>query len=324
MPSTPELSVILTATEDYATIRKTMEHLLHQTAVSKIELVLVTPRARDLNPPPAGLAAFHSHQIVELNPIGSIGAANAAGVRAASAPIVALAEDHCFPAEDWAQRILLAHRNDYAVVGPVMTNANPRSAVSWADFFIGYGPWAAPCASRDADFLPGHNSSYKRDVLLAYGPRLEGMLESETVLHWDLRAKGHRLYLDSTVRAAHTNYSLWSVWLRVQYLAGRMFAGTRLKDAPLPKRLFYAAASPLIPAIRLLRITKSVAGANLWTQWLRTLPTLAIGLTIDAIGQAAGYLFGPGDSMRRLAPYEFCRIRNISAHDRAEVFHLPR
>ena len=47
----------------------------------------------------------------------------------------------------------------------------------------------------EVDYLPGHNSSYKRDVLLGYGDRLESMMESETVLHWDLRAKGHRLYL---------------------------------------------------------------------------------------------------------------------------------
>ncbi|MCC6586331.1 MAG: glycosyltransferase [Bryobacterales bacterium] len=319
MPS-PELSVVLTATEDYATVRKTIEHLRRQTAAAKIELVLVARRASELRAPAADLAPFHSHVVVELDPIRSIGAANAAGVRAASAAVVALAEDHCFPAEDWAERILLAHRNGYAVVGPVMTNANPRTAVSWADFFIGYGPWAAPCASREANFLPGHNSSYKREVLLGYGPGLEGMLESETVLHWDLRGKGHRLYLDSTIRAAHTNYSLWSVWLRVQYLGGRMFAGTRLKGAPLAKRLLYAAASPLIPAIRLLRITKSVAGAGLWTQWLRTLPTLMIGLTIDGVGQAVGYLAGPSDAMERLAPYEFCRIRNITAEDRTEVF----
>ena len=56
----------------------------------------------------------------------------------------------------------------------------------------------------------------------------------------------------------------------------------------------------------------------------------AAALARGAVGRselgafAAGYLFGPGDSMQRLAPYEFCRIRNISAQDRAEVFHLPR
>jgi len=41
-----------------------------------------------------------------------------------------------------------------------MHNANPDSIVSWADFLIGYGPWAAPIARHEPEYLPGHNSSY--------------------------------------------------------------------------------------------------------------------------------------------------------------------
>jgi hypothetical protein len=61
-----------------------------------------------------------------------------------------------------------------------------------------------------------------------------------------MRAKGHRLYLDAGVKAAHTNYSRWSVWLKVQYLGGRMFGGSRLAKAPAWRRLAYFVASPLI------------------------------------------------------------------------------
>lgn len=321
MPA-PELSVVLTATESYAVIRKTMAHLARQTVAQEIELILVARSREELAVPEEEVRPFLSWRVVELKVIQSIGSANAAGIRAASAPVVALAEDHCFPEPDWAERLLAAHAGPWAVVGPAVKNANPGSAVSWADYFIGYGPWTWPCASREAEFLPGHNSSYKRDVLLSYGPELERMLEAETVLHWDLRAKGHRLYLDAGVQAAHTNYSRWSVWLKVQYLGGRMFGGSRVAKAPVSRRLMYFAASPLIPLIRLARVTQTAIRAGLWGRWLYCLPALSIGLTLDGIGQAAGYLCGPGDSMQRLAPYEFCRVHNVNERDRREVFGL--
>jgi hypothetical protein len=82
--------------------------------------------------------------------------------------------------------------------------------VSWADLFIGYSPWLAPAPSREAEFLPGHNTSYKRAVLLEYGDQLDSMMQAETVLHWVLRSKGHRLFLESTANVAHVNFSLWS------------------------------------------------------------------------------------------------------------------
>lgn len=318
MPA-PQLSVILVATGSYAIVRKTVEHLRAQTAAAHIELVFV---AASLDVPAADMTPFACWRLVPLNPIRSIGVANAAGVAAASAPIVALAEDHCFPEPSWAANILAAHHGPWAAVGPVVKNANPASALSWADYFIGYGPWAWPSPSREADFLPGHNSSYRRDLLLAYGGQLGNMLEAETLLHWDLRAKGHRLYLDAAIVTAHTNYSRWRTWLKVQYLGGRVFGGSRLAAQSTLKRLAYAAASPLIPLVRFLRITQTVTRTNLWSQWLRSLPALAIGLTLDAAGQFTGYLAGPGHAMQSLAPYEFGRVHHVNRRDQREVFGL--
>src|SRR5437588_133855 len=82
-----------------------------------------------------------------------------------------------------AQALLAAHRGPWAAVGPVVRNANPSTSVSWADFLIGYGPWCDPAPAGDLDHLPGHNSSYKRAILLDYGSELEGLLEAESVLH---------------------------------------------------------------------------------------------------------------------------------------------
>ena len=133
----------------------------------------------------------------------SHGESAAAGVRAARAPIVAFAEDHCFPEPAWARALLEAYAaGDIAAVGAVFRNANPGTLVSWCDFAIAYGPWIDPTPGGDQPFIAGHNSSYRRDVLLELGGRLDDLLESETVLHLELRARGKRVVVvdDSLVR----------------------------------------------------------------------------------------------------------------------------
>src|SRR5262249_35044767 len=96
-------------------------------------------------------------------------AGHAAGVRRASAPIVALAENHSFPEPGWAAALIQAHRAapSRAAVGPELGNANPERAVSWAYLFSYFGRWAEPAAAGIVEVLPGHNPSNKRDILLA-------------------------------------------------------------------------------------------------------------------------------------------------------------
>src|SRR5581483_3682407 len=216
----PSLSVILATPGAYVTIRKTIQHLLSQTIRHQLEIVIVATSREHLQLDGREFAPFCGYQIVELGSMHSIGNANAAGIRRAKAQLVALAEDHCFPDPQWAERLVAAHQGPWVAVGPGVRNANPNTAVSWADLFIGYGPWLAPSPSREAEFLPGHNTSYKRDVLLTYENRLDSMMQAETVLHWDLRSKGHRLYMESAASVAHTNFSLWSSWVPAQFYNG--------------------------------------------------------------------------------------------------------
>ncbi len=268
------------------------------------------------------MTEFAGHQVVELGTMQQIGRANAAGVRHARAALVALAEDHCFPEPDWAEHLIQAHEGPWAAVGPAVRNANPATAVSWADLFIGYGPWLEPVARGEADFLPGHNTSYKRGLLLEYGERLESMLGAETLLHWDLRSKGHRLYLEPSVRVAHTNFSLWSSWLPVQLLNGRAFAGARRKAMTPSLRLLYILGSPLIPLVRMFRTIRLTRASTLRARLLTTLPALMIGLALDGVGQLVGYVLGPGDAPERLASFEFARVNHVTERDRREVFGL--
>jgi hypothetical protein len=158
------------------------------------------------------------------------------------------------------------------------------------------------------EHLPGHNTSYKREVLLEFGNELDALIEAETPLQWRLREKGHRLYQERNARVAHTNFERWQTWLFVCLHAGRVFASTRARDWSAIKRLVFALASPLIPFVRLQRHLRQAASAELPASLVaRVTPVLFIGLVSDAIGQGLGSLLGAGRSRTTLVAWEFDR-----------------
>ena len=318
-PRDPALSVIIISPDSFETVRQTVRCLTRQSVRDRIELIIMAPNEARIDVDQQLVAPLAATRVIRVDSVQPTGPVRAAGIRAARAPVVAFAEEHCFPASGWAQALIDAHERDYAAVGPAVRNANPDTLVSWADLFIGYGPWLAPTTPREMDFLPGHNSSYKRSILLEYGDRLDTLMEAETVLQWDIRRNGHRLFLEPAAQTAHTNFGLWSSWIPVMYLAGRAFADTRAKGWPLARRLAFSAASPLIPFVRFGRIVRDARRAGQrWPFLLRVLPTLAIGLIIDGVGQLTGYALGAGDTHEKLARYEWHRMRHTPAGRNAD------
>ncbi|MGH7232202.1 MAG: glycosyltransferase family 2 protein [Nitrospiraceae bacterium] len=313
----PDLSVILVTPDCYETIRRTVKHLRAQAACDRLEVVIVTSAPDMLNLDETEMSRFLAYQVVSIDRIHSIASANAAGVRRARAPVVALGEDHAFPAPGWADALLAAHRRPWAVVGPAIRNANPDSVVSWADLLIAYAPWVHPAPAGPRDHLPGHNSSYKRDILLSYGSDMETMLDAESVLHWDLRAKGHQLYLEPDAQIFHMNFGRLASWLPAQYYSGRVFAASRAQGWRPLQRLLYALAGPLIPMIRFRRILSQVRQSACWKQLPRgVMPLLGLGLVVSACGEMIGYVAGVGQSKPKLAAFEFHRVRHLGKRRR--------
>ena len=317
----PSISIILSAMGSFRVLESTIARLCVQTIRERMELILVGPPQAEPEWAAKLRGRFQGFRIVAAEPFVSIGQSNALGVEHARAAVVVFGEDHCFPEPDWAEALASAHEGPWAAVGPQVSNANPDSAVSRADFLIGYSPWASPCESGEREILPGHNSSYKKAVLLEYGDALADWLQAETVLHYDLTRRGKKLYLEGRARTAHVNFSRLSSWFKIQSMQGRVFAAGRRKDWGPAKRLLFAAASPLIPAVRLVRITRQYFSApRSVLDYMRTLPHLTFGLALDGIGQFVGYAFGAGDTVDDIATLELQRIDHITEHDRRALF----
>lgn len=312
-----DLSAILQAPHGFDAVRTTLRHLAAQTIARRMEVVLVAPSGEALDVDRDLVAPFGSWKVVHAGALSSGAAGYAAGVREATAPIVVFTEDHCFPAPGWAEALLEAYAHGCVAAGPVVVNASDRgSSVAWADFMLGYGPWLDPSPGGEVDYLPGHNSSYRRDVLLEYEPDLEAWLEAESLLHWDLRAKGRRLWLEPRARTHHFNFSRVRPWLAATFFQSRTFAGRRMRGAGRARQLAWAAATPLIPAVRLRRCVRDLSRCPERPGLARLVPALTVALVTSAAGEAVGYLFGPGSAPARVSPYEFRRDRHVTETDR--------
>jgi GT2 family glycosyltransferase len=315
------MSVILVTADCYETIRRTVSWLRAQTVHDRLELVIVAPSSEHLGLDEAELEAFHGVRVIAAGAVRSVAAGNAIGVREASAPVVVFGEDHSYPAPTWAEALIEAHRKPWAAVGPVVANGNPESAISWADFLVGYGPWLAPSPAGVRTYLPGHNSSYKRELLLELGPELDAMLNAETMLHWELRRRGHELYLEPAAKTVHFNFSRLSSYLPATFFHARTFAAERVRAGRWGPglRLAFTLASPLIPFVRLRRALRDMRRSGARGVFPRVLPAMVLGLVVSAAGEATGYLLGSGDAPERVSRYEFHRDRQVTIRDRAAM-----
>ena len=203
------LSVVMVSPDSFETIRTTATALRRQTVREQLEVVVVGPRSVSTDLDPEDFSDFARWQFIETNRTDSSSETRVAGIRAASAPVVALTEDHCFPARDWAEALIARHAEPWAGVGALFANANPGSVVSWANLIIEYGDWIDPERDGEIHHIGGHNSSYKKDLLLAYGDRLPDILEAESAMQGDLADRGQRFYLEPKARMIHLNFTLF-------------------------------------------------------------------------------------------------------------------
>jgi hypothetical protein len=200
----------------------------------------------------------------------------------------------------------------------VILNANPATAVSWAGLISDYGPWVAPAEGGLRDELPGHNSCYRREELLAYGPRLGEMLSYEASMHHDMRGRGRELALAGTARVRHLNVSALRDWPRERYVAGRAFASARSSQWSPWRRLLYVLGGPLIPIVRLRRLAPMARRARGRPSLVRLIPTLAGALVIQTVGEVAGFAAGPGRSWRTVARLEIYKERSVRPSERPQ------
>jgi hypothetical protein len=231
----------------------------------------------------------------------------AMGILDSRGEVVALLEDDCIPDPGWLSALAAAHAGPEAAVGGCIAPGRYGRALDWAVYFTEYGRFMPPLTPGRAGALPGTNVAYKRSAL---GSLAEAWQRSsadvrgsglyEAFLHQELLRTGAGLKADP--RLLVTNVSSWetSRALRSRFHHGRGFAGLRVAAGPPGRRLLFLLGTPALPFLQLARIGWRVArGRTYLKQFLFALPWIFLNSLAWSVGEGAGYLLGPGSSLRQ-------------------------
>jgi hypothetical protein len=158
--SRPRLTIVL-ATDAYETVRPVIASLRKQTARAHLEVLLIAPPDTLGAVDWSELGVFGSARVVNVTGPLSLSASRAIGVRAASASIVFIGETHCFPHPQMTDVVLASFTDERcAAVVPAITNANPRTALSWASYLADYGRWGPGRPGGTLERPPVYNAHF--------------------------------------------------------------------------------------------------------------------------------------------------------------------
>jgi hypothetical protein len=188
-----------------------------------------------------------------------------------------------------------------------------------------YGRYTEPVEPGEINDLPGHNTSYKRSILLDYGDELRNMLIRTNIMHMDLRARGCRLYMENKARTNHVNVSKTSSIFFDLFYNGQLYTAAlaQYKRWSISKRILHSLLEPLIILRHFQGTLQSIRRAGQWNQLIPTaLPIIVTGLAAHFMGKILGYLIGFGNTQRRINSFEFDRFKYLTEQDIKHVSNL--
>jgi hypothetical protein len=309
---TPDYSVVLVVGTQRARAGLALESLLAQEGIERTEILLFD-RAEGLPDVPGS-----NHPSVRLHrvpPATVFSAARTTAVHLARAPYVGFLEEHCRAKPGWIAALLRAHQGPWAAVGSEVHHGNGSFSISRLIGIMNYYPWLTPTTSGERDMLPGHNSSFRREVLLSYGDDLERLLRADVSLFQQLVADGHRLYLEADAKFEHFNETSLRSIVKGYFYWHRGFGveRARVHGWSLPRRALYVVATPLIPLYFVAKLVTRLSKVrpDLLVEALIGTPKILVAQLASASGQALGLVFGPGDTEARFTDYELNEPRKF-------------
>jgi hypothetical protein len=282
----PSLSVVVAAWEDDACLRECLGSLAAQRGDgTEVIVVSSAPRPAGLGDRFAGMAWLEAPRDVPVPVLWSL------GIGRARNEVVALTTAHFTPAADWVPVIRRSHARlaSPAIGGPIEPPED-GGVVRWATDFLRYSAYVPGPREEGRQDLAGDNASYKRSAVLAEPDLLrDGFWEQD--LHRRLLRAGATLTFVPQMRVRQRGSFGFRRFLRQRFRHGRRFGLTRLRDQGPWARALYVAASPLVPAILLAKVTARVArnGTHL-RRFVAALPVLVCFTLAWAAGEATGYL----------------------------------
>jgi hypothetical protein len=314
MPSQPlpEISVVIVAGSNRRRGANALASVLRQAGIERAEVILIDT-ALDRFPPLAG-SAHPQVRVIQMGYEQHIGAMRIYAARVARAPLVAYLEEHALAMPGWLTGILAAFRQgEWAGVAGAVVPASPKPTVGTMVSMISFDGWTEEMVSRESDLMPGHNSAYRRDILLSLdnllslnnapaSDELEELAFIELNLQRRLRELGHKFYFDNRIKWIHLNENRIGSLFHDYFHWNVLFGQSRVQGRSSGYRVSRILTIPLILPVRVLKTllqTRRRAG-NDWTLYARMLPVALLVHSISMLGLGVGYLGGLKNSWLHL------------------------
>jgi hypothetical protein len=297
----PALSFVV-VTDRFAYVREVVDAIRRQDERDRIELVIGTPSEAELGLDEDAIEGLDVH-VVEIGR-ARLAQGRALAADASSAPYVFIGETHCFPQPGWAGALLTAHAEGWDTVVPVLSNANPRGALSWAAFLLAYGRNWAPAPARELGASPTYNASMRRELVAEhFVGGGQGFVDVP-------RRDGQRIFRAPDARMRHLNVTVLRTWLDERYVVGRLYGADRARGWSRARRAGYVAASPLLPLSQLRTVLRATGLRRFRELPPLTLPAMLLGSAVSVAGEVVSYAGGPPapDVIGRIDDYEIHRL----------------
>lgn len=292
-----DLSVVVPFVNSFDDLRGALTALRAQEGV-RVEAVVINRLGDDLG---RRIAADFPEALLIATPTdATIPEMRRIGFERASAPIIAVIEDHVLVPDDWASRMKAAIDGGADVVGGPIENAAVEKQVDWAAFLCEYSATLPPLPGGESDWLPGNNVAYRAELLRRYEAVIaEGKWENR--LHDAMRADGVKLILIPDLVVAHKMHYTFNLYLSQRYLYARSYAGARVREKGMPVRVAYGFAAFALPALMYVRTVQRILkkGRHVEKLW-PSLPMLAAFTCSWGVGEIIGYWFGAGSSLSKV------------------------
>ncbi|MGB0768375.1 MAG: glycosyltransferase, partial [Phycisphaeraceae bacterium] len=297
----------------------TINHLRNQSIADQLEVVVICQEpGEDVRAfADEYLSGFHAWQIIQCEKTSSLAGQHALSIEHASAPLVALGEDHCQPDVFWAEELVKAYAEDDKIAGvsPEVCYAN-RQVWAMGSQLIDYTPWTGPAKPGDLKMVSVTNATYRRDLLVEiYGDKMADMVRRGGNICDDLRNRGYRFVMHPASKCYHKNISTFGQFFLLRFTIGRYNTANDLDGAGLGKRIVVGLLAPLLSLKRFAVLTKKLAFRG-YPLSPKMLFGMAVGLTIDCLGSVLGAFCGKGSSLTDIYQLEFKREPRMHAYER--------
>ncbi|HQJ73951.1 MAG TPA: hypothetical protein PKW14_00030 [Bacteroidota bacterium] len=215
-------------------------------------------------------------------------------IKGSYADYILFQENHIFHEVNIIDTLLnYIKKEEFAGVGCLVSPGDKMSIIDWVGYLTHYLLWQKGTKGGEHfTMIPGHNSIYKKNILLSFYDKLEYFLYSDTVMQWKLLDEGYKLYLTDEVYLIHDDKMSFSNLLFENFYNGWLFSYARRKinDWGILKNITYSFLIFGKPLLRMYSYLKTPKNQYNFSLSKRIIFFFLVTLSyfINALGESLG------------------------------------